>query len=272
MASSPKLTVLLLAKDESARLPAFFKSLRGLGLPYRVLVLEHGSSDGTPALARRLGADVRRQPWEGYAQTKNRGIQACRTEWVLSLDADENPDSDLCASVRRAVESPWAEAYELCRLNHFLGRPMRHGGWHPDWQLRLFRKGSARFNRRLVHEGMELTGPSAKAGRLSGQLLHFSYPSLNSYFERLNRYTGLQAAELFDVRGAKPEAALARMLADPPLTFLKMALLKEGFLDGAEGLVLAALSASSTFWKYAKWWHLSWKALGGKAGRPWVET
>jgi hypothetical protein len=193
------------------------------------------------------------------------------------LDADERPDAALCASIEQAVldrgqgdRSRVAWLGALNRLNYFLHAPIRHGGWHPDWHLRLFRKGHAAFNDRRVHEGMEPKDASARVARLDGLLHHHSYPDIDGYMRRLNRYTSLQAQELMERRGARPAAALLRLLLDTPLTFLKMYVLRAGFLDGSRGLSLAILSASSTFWKYAKWWHGSWEAKGGKAGKPWV--
>lgn len=270
MGLKPALSILLIARDEEARLDAFFAALKNLTLPYEVVMVEQGSRDATAALGRKHGARVVRLPWQGFAATKNKGITLCRAPWILSLDADENPGPELCRSVEAALRHPISEGYETGRLNYFLGKPLRHGGWYPDWQMRLFRRGSARFNDRLVHEGMQLLPGHGGPARLKGDLHHFSYPSLTSYMERLNRYTSLQAQELMLRNGPRPFRAAARMVADPPLTFLKMLGLKAGFLDGAEGWMIAALSASSTFWKYAKWWHSSWKAEGGAAGPPWV--
>jgi len=268
----PQLSVLVIAKDEAKRLPRFFEALRLLEpLAYEVVLLDSKSSDGTLALARKAKARVFQVAWQGYAATKNQGFARCRAPWILSLDADESLTPALAASIRQALESPAPRAWRLCRLNHFLGHPVRHGGWYPDWHLRLFMQGAARFNSRRVHEGMEMSDPGEPCGRLQGDLIHDSYPDLHGYFERLNRYTTLQAEELFERKGARPGLALARALFDPWFVLLKMLLLKRGFLDGGLGLKLAALSASSTFWKYAKWWHRSWEAKGGQAGVPWVE-
>jgi hypothetical protein len=160
--------------------------------------------------------------------------------------------------------------FYVCRLNYFLGRPMRHGGWFPDWQLRLFKKGAALFNGRIIHEGMEMRALQPPAGRLEGLLHHQSYPALSDYVQRMNHYTTLQARERMDRKGARPRQALLRLVLQPPLTFFKMAVLKGGWLDGGHGWLLAFLSASSDFWKNAKWWYLSWRALGGEDGQPWV--
>jgi (heptosyl)LPS beta-1,4-glucosyltransferase len=268
-AGRPKLSILVLVKDEEARLPRFFDALRGLKLPHEVVVVDSGSRDKSSAIARKAGARVLRRPWQGFSETRNRAFADCRASWILVLDADENPDGGLLAAIERAVLLEPAGLWAVNRLNYFLGSPVRHGGWHPDRHLRLFKKGEARFNARVIHEGMEPAEPGAKVRTLDGLLLHHSYPDLSGYLARLNRYTTLQAQELLQRKGSRPATAVLRALSDPPLTFLKMYVLKAGFLDGGLGLVLAMLSASSTFWKYAKWWQLGWRAQGGEAGTPW---
>jgi glycosyltransferase involved in cell wall biosynthesis len=266
---TPKLSIVVLCKDEEARLPRFFKALRPLRIPYEVLVVDSGSRDRSVAVARAAKARVLKRPWSGFAQTRNRAFGDCRAPFILVLDADENPDPALLAAIERAVQMEPAGLWRVNRLNYFLGQPMRHGGWHPDRHLRLFPRGQARFNERVVHEGMEPAAAGASVRSLDGLLHHHSYPDLSGYLARLNRYTTLQAQELLQRRGARPGTALVRAVSDPPLTFLKMYLLKAGFLDGGPGLALALLSASSTFWKHAKWWHLGWTAQGGQAGVPW---
>lgn len=265
----PKLSVLVLAKDEEARLPRFFGALRPLRLPHEVVLVDSGSRDRGAALARRQGARVLKRPWKGFAATRNLAFGDCRAPFILVLDADENPDPALLAALERAVTLEPAGLWTVNRLNYFLGEPVRHGGWFPDRHLRLFPKGRAVFNERLVHEGMRPVDPAETPRRLDGLLHHHSYPDLAGYLARMNRYTTLQAEELFRRRGARPATAVARMLLDPPLTFAKMALLRRGLLDGALGLNVALLSASSTFWKYAKWWHLGWRSRGGAPGLPW---
>jgi (heptosyl)LPS beta-1,4-glucosyltransferase len=269
MSRRPELSVLVLCKDEAERLPAFFAALKPLRLAHEVVLVDSGSRDQSLRLARQAGARVLRRPWKGFSETRNAAFKDCRAAWILVLDADENPDGGLLAAIERAVKHEPEGLWAVNRLNYFLGSPIRHGGWHPDRQLRLFKKGAARFNGRIIHEGMEATAPGARVRVLDGLLHHHSYPDLASYLARLNRYTTLQAQERYQRSGARPVGALLRMLADPPLTFAKMFVLKAGFLDGALGLHLALLSASSTFWKYAKLWQLGFRAGGGEAGVPW---
>jgi glycosyltransferase involved in cell wall biosynthesis len=265
----PEISILLITRNEAPRLPAFFAALKALELRHEILVLDSRSTDGTAEIARAHGAKVWQVQWKGFAATKNAGFKKCAADWILSLDADENPHQELLRSITETVRAGKAGAFEVNRLNYFLGRPIWRSGWHPDWQIRLLKKGSARFNERLVHEGMEAVG-GAPVGRVQGLLHHHSYVDLEAYLSRLNRYTSLQAQELMHKKGARPMLALARLLVDPLLTFFKMYLLKLGFLEGLRGFALAVLSASSTFWKYAKWWHASWEAKGGRAEEPWI--
>ena len=266
----PELSVVVITRDEAPRMEAFFKALQGLELDFEVIVLDSRSRDETCELARARGARVFEVAWKGFAATKNSGFSKARAAWILSLDADENPDKEMLRSLTQVVRGKKAEtAFKVNRLNYFLDRPVWRGGWHPDLQIRLFRRGAARFNDRLVHEGMEVLS-GVKVGRLKGLLHHHSYSDLTGYLSRLNHYTSLQAEELMKKKGARPGLALARLIADPPYTFFKMYLLKLGILEGRRGLALALLSASSTFWKYAKYWYTSWQVRGGQPGKPWV--
>jgi len=268
MKAKPKLSILVLVKDEAPRLPRFFAALRPLRLPHEVVLVDSGSTDGTQALGVRHGARVLRAQWEGFSATRNKAFPSCRADWILVLDADENPEPALLAAIERAVSLEPPGLWSVNRLSTFLGEAVRHSGWHPDRHLRLFPKGTARFNGRLVHEGMESVVPDALVRRLDGILRHDSYPDLDSYLARMNRYTTLQAEELRRRKGRRPLTAGARMFADPPLTFLKMYVLKSGFLDGGTGLLLALLSAFSTFVKYAKWRRLSLPPAVAPASAP----
>lgn len=277
-AKKPELSIVVITRDEEARMKPFFKALQGLELDHEVIVLDSGSTDSTRAKARACGARVYLVKWCGYAQTKNSGFAKARAPWILSLDADENPDKEMLRALFKVARRPAGRpasgpaaqtAYTVNRLNYFLNRPVWRGGWHPDRQIRLFKRGAARFNDRLVHEGMKVE-PGVLIGHLGGLLHHHSYPDLSGYLSRLNRYTSLQAEELLAKRGVHPHAALFRLIFDPPFTFFKMYILKLGILEGRRGLSLAVLSGSSTFWKYAKYWHYSWKARGHEAGEPWI--
>ncbi|MCG3119793.1 MAG: hypothetical protein ALAOOOJD_02305 [bacterium] len=146
--------------------------------------------------------------------------------------------------------NPVAVGFEIPRLANFLGKWIRHGGWYPGYVLRLFRREAGRFNDKQVHEGVHIDG---KIERLKKHLLHYTDRNLQHYFEKFNRYTSLAAEEL-QQRGRRFH--LWDLLLRPAWFFLRMYILKAGFLDGVPGFILARLSAAYVFAKYAKLWEM----------------
>jgi hypothetical protein len=137
-------------------------------------------------------------------------------------------------------------------LNYYFGRALRHGGHYPDLQLRLFRKSHGRFDTRPVHESVKVTG---KVGRLEGDLIHYTYDSLDEYLEKFLSYTELEANRLLDT-GMHPSAlrALRMMICSPALKFTRRYLVKLGFLDGVPGLIAALFGSFTMAVSYAKFW------------------
>jgi glycosyltransferase involved in cell wall biosynthesis len=243
------ITAVIIARDAEAFIGECVRALAFCG---RVLVGENGSSDRTAETARAAGAEVRSVPWQGYGRTKNALLASVREGWVLSVDADEVVSPELAAAIQVAVADPGAmDGYWVSRRNHFLGREIRHCGWSPDLQLRLFRAGLGRFEERPVHEALTVTG---RLGRLSGALDHASYRDLGEYLRRLNHYTTLAAGER---TGRGERFSVWRLVLDPVWTFKKMYLLKGGWRDGFPGFALCALSALNTLVKHAKHWEAS---------------
>jgi glycosyltransferase involved in cell wall biosynthesis len=214
------------------------------------VVVDCGSTDRTLELCGRLGARVISHPWSGYGAQKNFAIGQARGPWILSLDADEVVSPRLAQAIESLDESTAFQGFRLARLNYYFGRPLRHGGQYPDWQLRLFRKTGGRFNERPVHESVSVAGP---VGRLPGDLLHYSYPTLDDYFSRFARYTELDAARLLE-SGARPGPAgvLRWMILRPAWKFLWRYLLKLGFLDGVPGLLAALFNSFTMIVSYAR--------------------
>ncbi len=216
-----------------------------------VVVLDQASDDGTPELCARRGARVVQGEWRGFGPTKQAAVAQASHRWVLSIDADEELDDQLrraLAAWRARQDAPPQAALAVDRLSRFLGRWIRHCGWHPDLVVRLFDRERARFDDRPVHEGVVAPPP---LGRLPGRLLHHAYDSMEQYVEKLNRYTTLAAAAaVADGRRATlPGAALRAQAA-----FLRMYLLQRGFLDGWHGLVLCLCSGFYVLVKYVKIW------------------
>ena len=263
------LSVVMIAMNEAANLPRALASLRLLTqidpeIALEIVVVDSGSTDSTPEIARQLGARVFAEPWKGYAAQKNSAIDQASGEWILSLDADEELSPELAREIAALLAGdPPFRGYRIPRLNHFLGRPLRHGGYWPDPKLRLFRRGAARFEDRPVHETMKADGP---VGRLAGPLIHRCYPTLAEYIDHMNRYSS-EGAVLLGGRG-RTSAALGawvvNALLNPAATFVYNYIFRLGFLDGREGLVQHLNHAAYIHWKFVKAWEAG---RGGSAAR-----
>lgn len=257
----PPISVVVITRNEADNIT---DCLEGVRWADEIIVVDSGSTDRTRELARQQDARVIDIDWAGFGAAKQRGVDEARGPWVLSIDADERVTPALAEEIQRAVCDEQYAGYEMPRLTSFVGVWVRHSGWYPDFVLRLFCKDCGRFSQALVHEGVTVDGA---VGRLTHDLLHYSYRSLTDYLQRLNRYTTLAAQELHD-RGVR--AALWQPLLKPPAIFLKRYLLKAGFLDGWTGLQIAFLSAVYVFVKYAKLRDL-WRGAAGERQSPPVQ-
>ncbi|GAB2181307.1 glycosyltransferase family 2 protein [Denitratisoma sp. agr-D3] len=243
MTSTLPLSATLITKNAATVLA---DCLASLSFCDEILVVDSGSTDGTPDLARRLGARVIESEWRGFGPQKQYAVSQARHDWVLCLDADERVSPALAAAIAAALAAPSAQAYRFPRCNRFLGRYLRHGEGYPDWSLRLFHRGHGRWSDDAVHEKVVVAGPVAE---LRGDLLHDSAETLESYLSKQNRYTSLAAAEAL-ARGKA--AGAGRLLLSPLFRFIKFYFLRRGFLDGLPGLIHILIGCQNSFAKYAK--------------------
>jgi glycosyltransferase involved in cell wall biosynthesis len=252
------LSVAIITKNEEANLARTLESVRWAD---EIVIVDCGSTDRTAEIARNYGAQFCVEEWKGFGAQKNSAIAHCTADWVLALDADEEVSPELGAEIRQLLEDhPGHEAYFLPRRNFFLGRWIRHGGYYPDPKLRLFRRGSARFEERVVHETIRAAGP---AGRMRGSLLHHAYPTLDGYIEHMNRYSTLGAGQAVE-RGKTSRGLPAfcwNVAVVPAATFAYNYFFRLGFLDGREGLLLHLYHSAYVSWKYAK----AWERAGSRA-------
>lgn len=243
------LSVVIITLNEEANLG---HTLDSVAWADEVIVVDSGSTDRTREIAESQGAKFYVEPWKGFAAQKNSALEKAGGGWILSLDADEEVEPVLADEIRRAIAgSPSVQGFYLSRKNFFMGRWIRHGGFYPDRKLRLFRRGTARFEDRLVHEDASVLGTTAV---LSGHLLHRAYPTLASYLEHMNRYSSL-GAHMAAAKGPRG-FSLIDIVVRPKLTFFYNYVLRGGFLDGREGLLLHLYHAVYVSWKYAKAWEI----------------
>jgi glycosyltransferase involved in cell wall biosynthesis len=248
------LSVAIITLNEEINLP---RTLASIAWADEIVVVDSGSTDATCAIAQTYGARVTIEPWRGFAAQKNFALSLCTSDWVLSLDADESVSLELAASIQKAIVSaPSETAYALLRRNFFLGRWIRHGGYYPDPKLRLFPRGQAAFQETPVHETVRFAGTVES---LDGDLLHDAYPTLESYLGHMQRYSTLGAA-IAAGRGRTGRGLfrfLNGVLLNPLATFIYNYILRAGFLDGREGLLLHLYHSVYVSWKYAKAWESS---------------
>ena len=216
-------------------------------------MVDSGSDDDTARLCEAAGARVLQRPFDGFRSQKQFAVEQARHDWVLCLDADERVSPELRASIEAVRTAGFAGAggYRFARLSEYFGRFLRHGNAYPDRVLRLFdrRSGGWRGNRE-IHEAASVDGP---VRRLSGDLIHFPYRSLEQQLAKTQRYARMMAEHEF-ARGKR--ASLAKLVLAPAWRFWRGYLLRGGFLDGWRGLVYAYVRANYVRQKSIMLWLL----------------
>ena len=242
-----KVSAAIITRDAAVDLD---RCLASLGFADEIVVLDQGSTDDTAGVCARHGAVLHQGPWLGFGPTKRAVTALGRNDWVLSVDSDEEVTPALAAAIAALPDEPAAAAFAVNRLSRFLGRWIRHCGWHPEYVVRLFDRRRGGFDDKPVHESVQTGG---EIGRLDGLFNHYTYETMEQYISKLNRYTTLAAEEAHAAgRRATPWTAVVRSQA----TFWRMWLVRGGFLDGGAGTVLCVASAFSVLSKYTKLWRL----------------
>jgi glycosyltransferase involved in cell wall biosynthesis len=229
------------------------RCIRSVPFASEVVVVDSGSVDGTREIAERLGARVLHQEWRGFRAQKDFATQQCSNDWVLSLDADEALSPEAAAETQRLLESLDLDAhdgFEYPRLSWNLGRWIRHGGWYPDRQLRLYHRRRASWaGGDHVHERVK----AERVRKLRHPILHWPFIDLSEQIHTNNRYSSLGARELFD-RGRR--FSVAKLILKTSSKFIETYFLKRGFLDGLPGFIISVGAAYSVFLKFAKLWEI----------------
>lgn len=242
----PRLSAIVIAKNEARNIEGCLDSLAFCD---ERIVVDGGSNDATADLAEARGARVTvAKEWRGFGPQKNLALSLASGDWILSVDADERISDKLAAEIRQAIAGSKADAYEMPRLSTFCGRPMRHSGWYPDYVLRLFRRGGARFSDDLVHERVICNG---KVARLAEPLTHHPVGQLEDSLSRMDRYSTARAQMIVD---SGREVSFFTGILRGWWTFIQTYFIRLGFLDGREGFLLAVANAEGTYYRYMKAW------------------
>jgi glycosyltransferase involved in cell wall biosynthesis len=238
------LSVIIITKNEAARLGDCLASVK---FADEIIVLDGCSTDATAEIACAHGAQVHQvADWPGFGPQKNRALALATKPWVLSIDADERVTPELQAEIVRTLAQPTYDAYQIARLSEFCGKKIRHSGWWPDYVLRLFRRELGAFDNVPVHEQVLVCG---RVGKLKSWFLHFPFDDLDALVTKINRYSS-DAAQMMARKGRR--VGVFGLITHSVWTFIRIYLLRRGFLDGRHGLVLAVTAASGSFLRYSK--------------------
>lgn len=249
----PTLGVVAISYNEERDLPGFLEHL--LEWVDEIILVDDGSSDRTEEIATAAGNKVKflhspRVEGEYFAHQRNKGIDTATSDWLLHMDVDERVTPELSREILQAIRVSGKDGYRYRRLNYFMHRPMKGGGWQ-DWNLvHLARREKFRFGG-MFHESCHLDAPVEREGQLLSLMLHYNEDNLEKRFRKSGTYMEELAKRV--ERRSKP-VRFIDILGRPIIEFIRKYILKKGFLDGTPGLISAIHAATATFRANALVW------------------
>lgn len=243
------ISAVLIVKNEASMLRDCLESIKWVD---EIIVLDSGSQDDTINIANEYTGKVFSNiDWQGFGIQRQRAQEYVTSDWILMIDADERLSSELCDAIKIVIDqNPEHIAYAIPRLSYVFGRFIRHSGWYPDYVTRLYRKENGLYSASRVHEKLELN-KSVKVMQLKGDLIHYTYRDLEHYLVKSANYAAEWSLQRY--RAGRKTSILNGIIHGIGC-FIKMYVVRAGFLDGKQGFLLAILSAHSTFVKYADLW------------------
>jgi len=237
------LSVIIITKNEGTHIGPCLQSVSWVD---EIIVLDSGSEDDTVEICKQYTDSVFITDWPGFGIQKQRALDKAQGDWVLSIDADEVVTTELRTEIEKALQQQEFNGYYIPRLSSYCGKQIRHGGWWPDYVLRLFRRSTGYFTESVVHERIVVQG---EIGKLTSPLLHDAFVSLDEVLRKVNDYSSL-GAEMLRQKGVQP--TLSKAIFKAFWIFIRTYLLKAAFLDGRQGLMLSISNAEGTYYKYVK--------------------
>jgi glycosyltransferase involved in cell wall biosynthesis len=239
-----RLSACLITFNEEHNLPRALTSLAGIA--DEMVVMDSGSTDRTAEIAKEHGVSFFQRPFTNHADQKNYAASRARNNWILLLDADEELSDELRNSLLEwKRREPEFSVYEMARLTWYLGAWIHHSRWYPDFQRRLYRRDNASFSGQ-IHSALRFDG---KAGRLRGNLLHYTIRTFAEHEAKVEGYTTVIAGEMFS-QGKRSWRAAMWLAA--PWSWFQNYVLHLGFLDGYRGWLISRMAARGTWLKFKK--------------------
>ena len=231
-----QLSVVIISKNEEKFIADAVKSAL---FADEVLVLDSGSIDGTCTVAQQFGAKVLHQDWLGFGAQKNKAVELAKNDWVFVLDSDERITLELQSEILSTLKNPTTDGYHVARLNKFFGKNIWHCGLYPDYSIRLFNRQKGKFNDVTVHESVQIQG---KIDKLKNHMIHLAFDTVEEFSNKQKKYAAL----------SQKKKNLIKAYISPIWTFLKIYIIRLGFVEGWRGFIIAKVYAKYTFWKYRK--------------------
>ncbi|MBC7861961.1 MAG: glycosyltransferase family 2 protein, partial [Bacteroidia bacterium] len=242
-----KISAVIISFNEEANIGRCIDSL--LPVADEIVVVDSFSTDRTEEICMELGAKFVQHKFEGHIEQKNWAITQAGFPFVLSLDADEALDETLRNSIREVKKTGTKDGYYMNRLTNYCGHWVKHCGWYPDKKLRLWNSAKGKWGGINPHDKFDLFEGDKNTAHLEGNILHYSYYSVEDHYKQVNYFTDI-ASKAFFKDGKKAPAF--KLILNPTAKFIDHYFLKLGFLDGKAGYLISKISAYATWLKYKK--------------------
>jgi len=242
-----KLSVVIITFNEEKNIERCILSVKEIA--DEIVVLDSFSKDQTAAICAKHGVKFFQHTFDGHIEQKNRAITFASYPHILSLDADEALDEELSRSVLAVKNNFEKDGYYMNRLTYYCGHWVRHCGWYPDSKLRLWDSRKGHWTGINPHDKYELMDGDKHTGHLKGDILHYSYYTLEDHYKQVEYFTNIAAKAYFE---RNKKAPLFKLMVNPVAKFIDHYLLKLGFLDGSAGYRISKISAYATYLKYKK--------------------
>jgi len=241
-----KLSVVIITRNEEKNIGRCIDSVKDIADD--IVVIDSFSTDRTQEICKSKGARFIQHAFEGHIEQKNYAVELTEYPNVLSLDADEALDDTLKRNIAKVKEAWKCDGYEMNRLTNYCGTWIKHCGWYPDRKLRLFDKRKGKWGGTNPHDKFEMQAENT-IGRLEGDILHYSYYTIDDHYKQIEYFTTINAKASFD-KGK--HAPVWKLCLAPIVKFIKDYFIRLGFLDGQAGWQICRLSAWATYVKYKK--------------------
>ncbi len=255
-----KLSVVIITHNEEKNIERCLRSVQAVA--DEIIVLDSFSTDGTQDICAKFNVRFLQHAFDGHIQQKNRAITHATFQHVLSLDADEALDVTLVQSILKVKNNFEKDGYYMNRLTNYCGHWVKHCGWYPDKKLRLWDKSKGEWTGLNPHDKYELFAGDNNTGHLGGDILHYSYYSVQDHYKQVEYFTDI-ASKAFVNSGKK--AAYYKIYLNPIAKFISHYIINLGFLDGKAGFLISKISAYATYLKYKKIIQINQTALANKA-------